>query len=146
MTSCLRGRFLAPLTGALYSQYVSPRQRSWRCWRSRRCRRAWSGRYQGDCTLWLLETSRFVRIFRLDSRPYRKQRSRRSSLVAKTIQAGRKNKAECFFLSKFSSMISVAQRNRQVRSTWHSTCFTMERLHSGGGPNVNSRIRVNDQC
>jgi hypothetical protein len=62
-------------------------------------------------------------------------------LLAKTIQTGRKKKADCFFLPT-SCWFFVLPLETTDGSHWHDSCSACDRLHSGGGPNVNSRIRV----
>jgi hypothetical protein len=71
--------------------------------------------------------------------------------LAKTIQIGRKNKAECFFLSNSGWWVgeglqpvrpphSITRSKLPTLNHWHKSCSHLDRLHSGGGPNVNSRV------
>ena len=40
--------------------------------------------------------------------------------------------------------ISITRSKPTTLNHWHKSCSHLDRLHSGGGPNVNSRIRVID--
>ena len=40
--------------------------------------------------------------------------------------------------------ISITLSKPTTLNHWHESCSRLDRLHSGGGPNVNSRIRVID--
>src|SRR6266403_3521212 len=40
--------------------------------------------------------------------------------------------------------ISITRSKPTTLNHWHESCSHLDRLHSGGGPNVNSRIRVID--
>src|ERR1700737_382305 len=39
---------------------------------------------------------------------------------------------------------SITRSKPTMLNHWHRSCSHLDRLHSGGGPNVNSRIRVID--
>src|SRR6266850_1173454 len=39
---------------------------------------------------------------------------------------------------------SITRTKPTTLTHWHKSCSHLDRLHSGGGPNVNSRIRVID--
>src|ERR1700719_4458537 len=39
---------------------------------------------------------------------------------------------------------SITPSKPPTLNPWHKSCCQVDRLHSGGGPNVNSRIRVID--
>src|SRR3981081_4679702 len=39
---------------------------------------------------------------------------------------------------------SITPSKPPTLNPWHKSCSQVDRLHSGGGPNVNSRIRVID--